>query len=418
MFSLVLLLLALLPPTPQSAPAKDALALLNEVSQRYADAKSYHLEAIEERTSSNELTRHWDKTFLTAIVTADGRYRYEARSGFGSAILVSDAKTDWDYHPYDHVYTQQAASHSDPQTGKTLGAQEMPVYSAKILMTRVSHQADRVKSATYLPDETITVDGKSIECYVVHYVEEPTEHNKIASGWTLWIDKTHKLLRKSLSSQKEVLSVGGSHLPVSHETTVTYTVTELEQQEPASSFSFTAPADAKLVTDFPDSLKNSSLVVADLTGKPAPEVQLKSPDGKVMALSTFRGKPVFIEFWATWCGPCVEMMPALVKLHSDTAEKGLAWVSIDSDKDASAVAAFLTREHGSWPNFHDEDDVYGKAFHRVGIPLGVRIDAEGKITFYKSGYGIAELRAALAKLGPEFSSVASTAENSSGANLK
>src|SRR5665811_2517668 len=98
MFSLVLLLLALLPPTPQSAPAKDALALLNEVSQRYADAKSYHLEAIEERTSSNELTRHWDKTFLTAIVTADGRYRYEARSGFGSAILVSDAKTDWDYH--------------------------------------------------------------------------------------------------------------------------------------------------------------------------------------------------------------------------------------------------------------------------------------------------------------------------------
>lgn len=82
------------------------------------------------------------------------------------------------------------------------------------------------------------------------------------------------------------------------------------------------------------------------------------------------------------------------------------------------MAAFLSREHGSWPNFHDEDDVYGKAFHRVGIPLGVLVDAEGKITFYKSGYGIAELRAAIAKLGPEFSAVATTEANANGTSSK
>jgi thiol-disulfide isomerase/thioredoxin len=418
MFSVVLLL-ALLPQGAQSSTPQDALAQLNEVSQRYADAKSYHIEAVEERTSSNELTRHWDKTLLTAIVAADGRYRYEGRSGFGSAILVSDSTTDWDYHPYDHVYTQQAASHSDPQTGKALGTQEMQVYGAKLLVTRISHQADRLKSATYLPDETIVVNGTNMECYVVHYFVAPTEHNQLSSEWTLWIDKTHKLLRKSLSTQHEVLSLAGSHLPMLHETTVTYALVELEPQEPDRSFTFIAPADAKLVSEFPDSFdRNSPPVAADLTGKPAPELQLKSSDGKLTPLSSFRGKPVFIEFWATWCGPCVELMPELVKLHADTAEKGLAWLSIDSDKDASAVAAFLSREHSSWPNYHDEGDSFGRAFHRVGIPLGVVIDAEGKITFYKSGYGIADLRAAIAKLGPEFSSVAPAAANAGGANSK
>jgi hypothetical protein len=101
----------------------------------------------------------------------------------------------------------------------------------------------------------------------------------------------------------------------------------------------------------------------------------------------------------------------------------LVWVSIDSDEDASAVAAFLSREHVAWPNYHDQNGLFGKAFHRNGIPLGVLVDAEGKITFYKTGYGITDLRAAIAKLGPEFSSVgspnaASTGVNSASVNSK
>jgi hypothetical protein len=83
----------------RAPPPKDALALLNEVSQRYADANSYHIEAVEESTSSNELSRHWDKRLLTAIVMPDGRYRYEGRSSAGAAILVSDGTPQWNYIP-------------------------------------------------------------------------------------------------------------------------------------------------------------------------------------------------------------------------------------------------------------------------------------------------------------------------------
>jgi hypothetical protein len=75
-FSIVLLL-ALSSNLPQVAsqdsPAADALALLSEISQRYANAESYHVEAVEESTSSNDLQRNWEKKLLTAIVMPGGR---------------------------------------------------------------------------------------------------------------------------------------------------------------------------------------------------------------------------------------------------------------------------------------------------------------------------------------------------------
>jgi hypothetical protein len=101
-------------------------------------------------------------------------------------------------------------------------------------------------------------------------------------------------------------------------------------------------------------------------------------------------------------------MPGLKKLYAETASKGLAFVSIDSDEDASTSAEFVNKEQIPWPNYHDADGALGQAFGRDTLPLGVLIDGEGKVTFYKTAYSVAELRAAIAKLGPEFSSVVAT----------
>src|SRR3984957_7462829 len=413
-FPFLLLFAALaLPHGAQAAPPKDALALLNEVSQRYADAKSYHLEGSKKTTESNDLPRRWDKRLLTATVESDGRYRYEGVSGFGSATLVSDGSTHWDYHPVDHLYTAQPASPNDPAPGQILTAEEVTTSNAKSLMNQLAREADRAKSPAFLPNETITVNGKSVDCYVVHYLDD-SQHSDIRFEWTLWIDKSRKVIAKTFKrGETYVLTMAQGRLPRHSETAVTYPVVELDQKEPASSFSFVAPADAKLVPEFPNSFakKPEPATAVDLVGKPAPELQLAASDGRVIQLSSFRGKPLFSEFWATWCGPCVDLMPGLTKLYAETADKGLAWVSIDNDEDGKAVAALLSHEHISWPNYHDEYNSFGKAFHRVGIPLGVLLDADGKVTFYQTGYGIGDLRAAIAKLGPEFSAVASGSAN-------
>jgi outer membrane lipoprotein-sorting protein len=303
-FSLVLLLGLALPQMAPNAPKPDALGLLNEVSQRYADVKSYHIEAIEEETSGNELQHSWQKTMLTAVVAPGGRYRYEGRSGYGAAVVVSDGATQWTYHLYDHLYTQHPAPPQYPTSGSIIPHEETSTTTAAELKGEISGRAHRLKSAAMLPDETISVDGKSIECYVVRYSDKDfkTRRNDLTENTTLWIEKSSMAIRKSLS-QREAYIVTGSRgrIPINEETTLVYPVVELDQVEPASSFRFVAPPDTKLVSEFPSPFgTGSQSETSELLGKPAPELRLSSLEGEITPLSSFSGKPVFLEFWATW----------------------------------------------------------------------------------------------------------------------
>jgi thiol-disulfide isomerase/thioredoxin len=410
-FSFFLLFAFALPQTPSNSLRPDALALLNQVSQRYADAKSYHIEAIQEETSGNELQHSWQKTLLTAVVAPSGRYRYEGRSGYGAAVVVSDGATQWIYHLYEHLYTQHSAPIKYPTSGAIIPHEEESAMTAADIKDEMAGRAHRLKSATLLPDETIVVDGNSVECYVARYSDKDfkTRRSDLTENTTLWIEKSHLVVRKSLSRREAyMLTESSGRIPIREETTVVYPLVELDQAEPASSFHFVPPPDAKLVREFPNPFAGSQSETSELLGKPTPELRLPSLEGgRITLLSSFRGKPVFLEFWATWCTPCVDLIPELRKLYTETESKGLIWISVDDDEDADDAAKFMSREKLLWPNYHDTDGSLGKAFQREGIPLGVLIDAEGKVTFYKSGCEISDLRAAITKLGPQFNSIAS-----------
>src|SRR5690242_15896504 len=114
MYVRVIVLAALLAQTTPGPSRPDALTLLKDVAQEYAQATSYYIEAIEERTASNELYRHWEKMLLSAIVAADGRYNYEGRGSFGGASLVSNGTTKWVYHLLEQRYTAIPASQVAP----------------------------------------------------------------------------------------------------------------------------------------------------------------------------------------------------------------------------------------------------------------------------------------------------------------
>jgi thiol-disulfide isomerase/thioredoxin/outer membrane lipoprotein-sorting protein len=408
MDSFLVLLFSLLLRTGN--PPANALSFLDSVTQRYSKAKAYHLEATDERSYSNELSRQWQKRLLKAIVAPGGRYRFEGRSGDGSAILVSNGTTKWVYHAFEHHYTETPASSSEPERVRPIPFEEMSILDAKQLVAQIRHLSTGLKSASFLPDEMIVLDGRSIECRVVHFTDADfkTRAQDLKTEKTVWIDKARNLVVKTASRTDaySILPGSGAHIPLLAEETTVFSVVQLDEEEPESSFTFSPPADATRVASFPNPLLGGPRGRApDFLGKPAPEIRLKG-DGKETSLSSFRGKPVFVEFWATWCGPCVELMADLKKLYAETADKGLAFISIDSDEDAGASAAFLKKDQIPWPNYHDGDGTLGQAFGRDGVPLGVLIDAEGNVAFYESGYTVADLRAAIAKLGPEFSSVA------------
>ncbi len=405
---------------PPAAPASEALRLLNEVTQKYADAKACHFEAIEEETSTNELRRDWRKTIMTVIEASSDRYRYEGRSAFGSAVVVSDGKTVWKYHEHEHLYTQRPAGSGARETRRIMEMEEEGVERAKYLRKNLAHLADRLKSAALLPEETVAVNGDPRRCFVLHYNDEDlkTKHPEATEEMTIWIDKERKVILKMVRRGEEYVILPGSyaHVPFFHETTTFFPVVELDGNTPVSSFVFTPPADAKLVDEFPTtkafkkSLQSAkvaeSKAAADFLGKSAPAVLLKSADGKLISLSSFVGHPVLIDLWATWCAGCIDMISDLKKLYSDVGDKGLVFLSVDHQDDAATATNFLAREHVPWRNFHDADGAMQEAFKPRGIPFQVLIDRDGKVLFYQVEDDIGKLRTAIAKLGPEYSSVA------------
>lgn len=134
-------------------------------------------------------------------------------------------------------------------------------------------------------------------------------------------------------------------------------------------------------------------------GAPAPDFEVASLDGKKVKLSSFKGHPVLIDFWATWCPPCREGLPITNKMHERFKAQGLQVLAI-SNEDVKTVKDFIETNKYSMPTFIDSDGDSEKAYQIQGIPTTVVIDAEGKVSSYTMGLEPEEnVLAALRKAG-------------------
>ena len=114
------------------------------------------------------------------------------------------------------------------------------------------------------------------------------------------------------------------------------------------------------------------------TGKPAPAFTVLDKEGGEHQLSDFAGKFVFIDFWATWCGPCKVEIPFLKQLYEDYKEKNLVIMSISVDKEKQKWVDMVTQEGFEWLQFHDGvnmNDLYMVRY----IPTFVLIGPDGNI---------------------------------------
>ena len=114
--------------------------------------------------------------------------------------------------------------------------------------------------------------------------------------------------------------------------------------------------------------------------KPFPDLQFKAVDGNDISISQFKGKFVLIDFWATWCGPCVKEMPALVKLYEEYHDKGFEIVGISLDPDIEALKKYLATNKIRWPQYFDGktwDNEIVKRFGIHSIPSTVLLDKNG-----------------------------------------
>lgn len=137
----------------------------------------------------------------------------------------------------------------------------------------------------------------------------------------------------------------------------------------------------------------------ELIGKAAPKVDGDDLEDKAFTLADYKGKVVLIDFWATWCQPCLAEIPNLQQIYADNHEKGFEIIGISLDDDAGTVEEFQKQVKLPWRlmmNDAGDDDEFNMAYSANSIPALFLVDQKGKIVqFDLRG---ADLRTAVEKL--------------------
>jgi len=137
-------------------------------------------------------------------------------------------------------------------------------------------------------------------------------------------------------------------------------------------------------------------------GASAPEFDLPVLDGsRHIDFKDLRGKVVFVDFWASWCGPCRQSLPLYSKLNSEFSPREFVMVAINLDEDVAAAGRFLDQHPVNYPVLRDPRGDVPSAFGVIGMPSSYLIDRKGVVRARHVGFeprDIAKLRAEIDSL--------------------
>lgn len=111
--------------------------------------------------------------------------------------------------------------------------------------------------------------------------------------------------------------------------------------------------------------------------KPAPPIALPLYGGGALSPADYAGKPVVLNFWASWCGPCRQEAPLLQRLSEEYAERGVVFIGVNIQDAESDARAYLAEYGITYPNAHDERGAISVDYGVIGIPVTFFINREG-----------------------------------------
>ncbi len=127
------------------------------------------------------------------------------------------------------------------------------------------------------------------------------------------------------------------------------------------------------------SMPASSVAVGPEVGALAPDLVLTDLDGKPFRLSDLRGRPVVLNYWASWCGPCRDEFPELKAALEAHGTAALAVVGVLFKDDPGPARDFMAKEGATWTSLADPDGTGAAAYRVVAPPTTFFIDAEGVV---------------------------------------
>lgn len=132
----------------------------------------------------------------------------------------------------------------------------------------------------------------------------------------------------------------------------------------------------------PDQIKEEArafLTKTAVAGRPL-ELSFKAVDGRAVDIAKMRGKVVLVDFWATWCGPCIAGLPDVKEVYAKYHPRGFEIVAISFDHDKAALTGFVSKEKMDWPQYFDGkgwENIIGQKYGIHSIPTMWLVDKKG-----------------------------------------
>jgi peroxiredoxin len=126
--------------------------------------------------------------------------------------------------------------------------------------------------------------------------------------------------------------------------------------------------------------------VEPLIGNSAPDFSLEDLNGKSVSLTSFRGKPVLLNFWATWCPYCRKERPHLDNLYKEYSNKNLIIISIAIDRSLEKLKKFMENKSAQYVLLYDGQSRVASAYNVAGLPTSFLIDRNGIIKRKFTGF--------------------------------
>jgi len=363
------------PAAKESVPA-DAQVLLDQVAKAYGDAKALSFTGkLSLDFEAGEDAKH-ESTDFTASFVAPNQFRHEIKD---EVLIVSTGEKLFAYLPGKNEYLQVDAPKERVASDKLSEpvAQLLGAQNPALLMTLTTDPIQLITggASKIAKADDVKLAEKSFNAITFE---------KNDRGYRVLIDPSTHFIRQLRIDRKAEITKRGVEGVKTADVTFDYLSTKTDATPAAELFAWSPPKDATVAKEETESAGEAATA---LEGQPAPDFKLNGVDGTTIALADLRGSIVVLDFWATWCGPCVQSLPHIDQLNKDLSDKGVKVFAVNLEEPKAMVQKFIIAHKLSLPVLLDTDGATGKKYLASAIPETVVIGKDGVIKKVIVGFG-------------------------------
>lgn len=368
---------------PGSAPAATPESLLHRALEYLEGLSSGKVEAdVSMQVKAMGQDQKINSTATIRFQRPD-KFALVADGGTLGLTFATDGKQVVAYLPMLNRYTISSASDNASIGGLPVGANLAELAKSFDADKAYERIMKMVTSAQYIGREKIN----GTDCHHCRYDAK-------MMSFDVWFEAGERpLVRKIVPDLTKVLAKQAGQNAAVKDMQMQWEVTFKDWNTDAkltdADFAFTPPAGAEKVDSlFGGGARGLGQEIHPLVGQPAPPFEVADLEGKTVSLASYLGKNVIVlDFWATWCGPCVAALPEINQVASSFKERGVVFYAVNIGEEKQAVVDFLAEQKLNVPVALDLKSVVAGLYRASAIPQTVLIGKDGKIQVVHVGFG-------------------------------